>query len=348
MELSGPTDEPIVPPKGGAAEPGCSVLEGPPHQLGLSWALSVNGAEYVALLLWIGKDWSWSQLGWTTAAFFFGTCAAVWIFGMTYYAYSCRLYSEFYKGVVVCLWLIGLYAWMVGEFWTLWYTEGVTGQHALVFEEIGNTIAKWVLLAAAFLYAVFFAVLVPLDVFKSDRQSVILARMEAKSPPCPQWAVGYCREFRIYSSVHFFTWVLKDALWAWEQPIAYGIAFVATVLLNVDLLWRFGTHRDQYIDFVNYLAILFWVMANGLWAFGELVANTDATEDQFRQYSWPQWQVIHGTSFQFRYSAGWMFLLSGLCLFAFYVHWIFVTGKKKLPSYEDFEKIGGCDDNVLC
>lgn len=127
------------------------------------------------------------------------------------------------------------------------------------------------------------------------------------------------------------------------MPIAYGAAFIATLILNVDLIWRFSTRPEFYIDFVHYLVILFWVIANGLWAFGEMVANTDATEDQFRRYSWPQWQLIHGTNFEYRYAAGWIFLLSGLVLLSFYVHWMVVSIRRKLPPYGDTDMSGQFD-----
>ena len=347
MDLVDPSDEPIhtnaavllvATAEEKATTSKCPVLRGPPHRLSLSWALSVYGSEYVALLLWIIKDWSWSQLGWTTTALFFGALAELWILSMAFRAYRDRLYSELYKRVTLFLWLSGLFAWMLGEFWTLWYAGAdLLGQHALLYEERGNTIARWVLLAAVLLEALFFVVLVPFDVFASDRESPVMKQLsQARNLPCPAWAQTYFREFRVYSDLHLFTWVLKDCMWAWEEPVAYGMAFILTVLLNFDLLWRFATHRDCYIDFANYLVILFWVFANGLWATGELVANANATVDQFRRYTWPQWQIIQGTTFQFRYSAGWVFLFSGICLFSFYLHWFVLTMKRKLPSYHDF------------
>ena len=312
---------------------GCSLCEGPPHRLCAAWAVSPNGSDYVGLLLWIGKDWCWSQLGWTTPAIGFGICALVWLLLSVWHSYRRRLYSEVYKGLVIWLWLLGLFAWMMGEFWTLWYSEGV-GQHAYVFEQVGNNIARWVLLGATVLYVVYFAILIPRGVFDDDRRSPVLQRLAAKDPPCPRWASAF-RDYQTYSSVHFFTWALKDTLWAWELPYAYAVAFAVTVLLNLDLLCRLGTHKGLYVDFINYLVILFWVLANGLWAYGELVANSEATDDQFRRYSWPQWQIIHGTSFEFRYAAGWIFFASGLSLLAFYGHWTVRTLQGKLPSYNE-------------
>ena len=120
------------------------------------------------------------------------------------------------------------------------------------------------------------------------------------------------------------------------MPRCYGVAFGITLLINLDLLWRLAKSRDFSIDFVNYLVTLLWVLANGLWAFGEMVANVDATEDEFRRYSWPNWQDIHGTYFQFRFAAGWVFLLAVVVLFGFYLHWIVVSMRRKLPSYEDY------------
>eukprot|EP00977_Amphora_coffeiformis_P025325 scaffold19245_cov199-Amphora_coffeaeformis.AAC.20 len=415
---------------------------GPPHGLCGAWART-EGTEYVAMALWIGKDWSWSQLRWTVTAYACGTAAASWIVWThvwqhvrPYYHYhdnggsGAICYSELYKGTVVTLWLTGLYAWMMGDLWDLWMAETIASTSLTnVYNENGDQdnadddekfdwgqfLARWILLSAVLLFTLFFLVLVPLDVFKADRKLPMVQHMQAKSPPCPPfwyprcaaaagggggaWGGGrrredaetatidgvvlttaednhnnnnnsddddddYVPEFRIYASLHFYTWVLKDCMWAWELPLAYFAAFLLTICLNVDLLCRFARHgrnqhqaqlqlgaqqrasqqstthdntiltNDVYIDFWNYVVILLWVVANGLWAFGELVANAAATQDQFRRYTWPQWQVIHGATFQFRYAAGWVFLAAALVLTVFYTHWMIRTLQKRLPQFE--------------
>ena len=312
-----------------------SVWSGPPHALSVTW-LCQYGSEYVAIVLWIGKDWSWSQLRWTNTAFFFGTLAAAWLFGTTVYTHwRLGLYSETYKNVILCLWLVALYAWMMGDLWTLWFAdEGMTVDDARVYQALGLTIAQWVLFAAVVLYTIFFVVLVPLDVFATaDRNSPWVQQLEQRNPSPPSCFA----EFRIYAALHFYTWVLKDCMWAWELPLLYFAAFIVTVLLNLDLLRRFARHTtsNMYIEFWNYVVIFLWVLANGSWAFGELVANAAATEDQFRKYTWPHWKVIRGTTFHFRYTAGWIFLVATLLLGLFYAHWILRTLQKRLPPFQE-------------
>lgn len=309
--------------------------EGPPHTLCWTWATE-RGADYVALLLWIVKDWSWSQLRWTETAFVFGTAAAIWIVGTTVLgAYHYKLYSETYKGIVLILWLAALYAWMMGEFWTLWMAH--RDRYEDIFRDGGATIAKWVLLMAVLLYTVFFGVCVPMDIFADDRQCKLLESLKAESPPFP--ATDLFKEFRIYSALHFYSWVLKDCMWAWELPTAYAIAFGLTIALNLDLLWRFASNKkaNNYVDIVHYVVILLWVTANGLWAFGELVANTAATDEQFRSYTWPHWKVIPRATFHFRYAAGWVFLVAAVILGTFYIHWIVRTMQGRLPAYRELE-----------
>lgn len=310
--------------------------EGPPHALSLEWATE-RGADYVALLLWIVKDWSWSQWRWTVSAFAFGTAAAIWIVGTTLYTtYQYRLYSETFKGFVLTLWLAALYVWMMGEFWTLWMAHHEMYEN--IFQDGGATIAKWVLLVAVLLYTTFFVVAVPLDVFAEDRQnSKVLQRLEETSPSFP--ARNLFKEFRIYSALHFYTWVLKDCMWAWELPTACALAFGVTIGLNFDLLWRFASNKNEnnYIDLIHYVVIFLWVVANGLWAFGELVANTTATDDQFRKYTWPHWKDIPRTTFHFRYAAGWVFFVAASILVVFYLHWIVRTLQGRLLSYREFD-----------
>ena len=319
------------------------VLQGPPHAFDVAWTYR-QGADYVALCLWIGKDWSWLQLRWTTTAFFFGTTAAIWmIVTCAYLPYRQRIYSEAYKGVILCCWLLGLYGWMLGDLWTLWFVPR-SDKNALMYSEFGNAIARYVLLAAVILYTLFYAILVPLDVFAADRDLAVVQMMERKSPPLPACGRRYFKEFRMYSSLHFYTWVVKDCLWSWGFPLAYFFTFCVTVALNLDLLMRFAHHsgdgasgNNLYIDFVNYFVSLLWVAANGLWAFGELVANAAATEDQFRRYTWPHWQNIRHTTFQYRFAAGWVFLAAASILVVFYSHWIVRSWQGKLPSLAEEE-----------
>ena len=339
------------------------LWQGPPHALTLRWAASA-GAEYVAMVLWIAKDWSWSEVGWTVTAATCGTAAALWIV-TTHVVGNVGLGSELYKGVVMSVWLGGLYGWMMGDMWALWFADTTTTtttttatimmdpqqqQQEPQQVDVGQTMARVVLLLAVVLFTIFFLVLLPMDVFAADRTSPVIQRIAAKSPPCPRvWAAavaatggcgGGVPEFRMYAALHFYTWVLKDCMWAWELPTVYFLAFCVTIALNIDLLYRFARH-GSYIDFWNYVVILLWVVANGLWAFGELVANAAATDDQFRTYQWPHWHKIQGATFQFRYAAGWVFFMAAAVLIVFYTHWIVRTWQARLPPFVDDE----CDDD---
>ena len=476
------------------------------------------------MVLWIVKDWSWSQLRWTVTAFSFGTVAIVWIVYTHVYRHLYHpqptttltttmttttsttttttkyriCYSELYKGIIITLWLSGLYAWMMGDLWDLWMTEGIetatndNERHerrrqqqqpqnetdddevdrvsaVAVTDDVGEFLARWILLAAAALFTVYFAVLVPMDAFASDRTISTVRNMGTKGPPCPRfWSavvsrggwdrcrrnhhvscpICRCRdhprrccfcyhghddvdtdtgaiddgglrdrdgihrdiiataegttivsytndhdddnnnnntedrndtsEFRTYANLHFYTWVLKDCMWAWDLPLAYFVAFLLTIALNVDLLCRYARHgrvlherqqrrqrqqqsissdtampssrivvvpNDAYIDFWNYVIILLWVIANGSWAFGEMVANAAATRDQFRRYTWPRWHVIRGATFHFRYAAGWVFCAAACGLIAFYARWYVLTVQQQLPPFRVEYDDGVHDDN---
>mmetsp|Transcript_12157 Transcript_12157/g.20658 ORF Transcript_12157/g.20658 Transcript_12157/m.20658 type:complete len:167 (+) Transcript_12157:1537-2037(+) len=97
------------------------------------------------------------------------------------------------------------------------------------------------------------------------------------------------------------------------------------MLLNMDLLYLFATHRDQAIDFWHYLSMFFWLFANGLWAFGELyreLPNDDAiTDDQWDAYAWPT-LPLPNEHFSARYAAGFFMMAAAVTLLVFYVYWI--------------------------
>lgn len=262
---------------------------------------------------------------------------------MTYSAVRSRLYSEAYLAFGLLLWLLANCSWMVGEFRTLWYSSTSSTEDDTVaeqYEEKGQTVARYLLLTAVVMYVAFFAILVPFDAFASDRESSAMRCLAAMSPPCPKHKLfRWMKEFRIFASLHFTSWAVKDCLWAWELPLAYGAAFMLTVVLNVDLLWRLGTHRQLYIDFVHCSVLLLWVVANGMWAMGEMTTEVGSSEDQYRLYRFdlvnPQ---IPDSAFQLRYVAGWVFFLAVSILVMFYIHWAVVTLTKRAPSYAAFSK----------
>ena len=261
-QATSPLNESLQQPE--ESEPSSLLWDGPPHAMSAAWAW--KKPEYIALVLWIGKDWSWSQLKWTPTAFLFGTAAVIWIGVMTWNTFRREQYAEAYQNVILCLWVAALYAWMMGDLVGLWWwTESE------VCQEYGQAVAQWVLLAAWVGDTIFFAVLVPLQVFAEQPFAYPLP-----SPP----ASRYFGDFRTYAALHFYMWVIKDCLWAWECPVIYFVAFVITMTLNIDILRRLARHQSKqdnvYIDFWNYVVILLWVLANGLWAFGELVANAAA------------------------------------------------------------------------
>jgi hypothetical protein len=155
------------------------------------------------------------------------------------------------------------------------------------------------------------------------------------SPPCP--AIDYFREWRIWSSLHLFAWAVKDCFWAWDLPTAYAMGFGVTVSLNVDHLYRLACHKHQYTSFVQYFVVLLWVLANGVWALGELTLEGDLAWDAFREYRFVG--SLLSPEFLPRRLAGWFFVSAAGVLVAFYVQWVVVTHGGTTISYKDFIKL---------
>jgi hypothetical protein len=137
--------------------------------------------------------------------------------------------------------------------------------------------------------------------------------------------------------------------WVYNWPRAYIMGFGPTVLLNIDLLYLFASHRDQLIDFVHCASYLLWVLANGIWAYGEMytelpppgVSEDDfIPEEDWDSYNWP-W-LPPTRHFGARYASGVVFAINGLMLAAFYIYWIVVTIRCP-PVEEDIDD----DDEFL-
>jgi len=306
------------------------LFEGPPYKLCWEWFLDLPGAEYVGLYLWLIKDACWSQIRWSKG---FGILAMLWLGGMTVSALRSTLYSEAYLACGLFLWLLANFCWMISEFTSLRWIPGEER-----YEEIGHALAKYLLLLSVVALVIFFSILVPLDVFASDRKSELLCRFEATSPPCPKIVIKWLKEFRIYASLHLLAWAIKDCLWAWNLAIPYLIAFICTILLNIDLIYRFSRYTLQYINLIHAILVLLWVLANGVWALGELSAEVGLSEDEFRKYQFVlQRSNISNPAFEPRWLAGYVFIFAVLVLVAFYIQWIVVTIKGRVSSYDDFQ-----------
>mmetsp|Transcript_369 Transcript_369/g.417 ORF Transcript_369/g.417 Transcript_369/m.417 type:complete len:123 (-) Transcript_369:630-998(-) len=93
---------------------------------------------------------------------------------------------------------------------------------------------------------------------------------------------------------------------------------------------------------MHYLALLFWLLANGVWAVGELYVenpNDDKIDRAaIRNYSWFSNDV--DPLLQYRHDSGWLFLASALVLVAMYIIWALCTlfGPTRVDNMENLSE----------
>lgn len=74
------------------------------------------------------------------------------------------------------------------------------------------------------------------------------------------------RNLRAAENFHIVLWLLKDLCWVmvWK-PLGLAM-FVPTLLMAVAIAWRLRGDRGELL---HALAVVCWIMANGVWMMGE-------------------------------------------------------------------------------
>ncbi len=87
------------------------------------------------------------------------------------------------------------------------------------------------------------------------------------------------RSLRANENLHIVLWLLKDLCWLMGFKVMGAVIFVPTVLMAVWIAWR---NRAETSELLHSAAVVFWIMANGVWMLGEFwYADTK------RQYAVP-------------------------------------------------------------
>ena len=313
-------------------EPGCSLCKAPQHQFHYQYFLSLPGCEYFQIYLWILKDWSWNQYTLMSTSIIFGLLALIWILCMVSFALAQRIYSEAFIGTAAFLWLFANFVWMCGDFWQLDGRENGDQVYDTCYQISRGLMTTSVVMLVTFLF-----IFLPCRTFKSDKQQPILMKLAATSPPVPQ-IVGSSifEEFREWEIIHLLLWALKDTFWVWDLFIPYMIAFLCTMTFAIDLIWRFSTYTNQYLETVHSIVIFLWVLANGIWALGELDTERDLSLQDRQNYSF--FQPLNTNKLLPRRISGWVFLLTSIYILVFFIQWTIVSWRGKVPTYQEHQQ----------
>jgi hypothetical protein len=72
--------------------------------------------------------------------------------------------------------------------------------------------------------------------------------------------------FRKFENFHIVLWLIKDFCWIADQKIAGLIMIFPTIFMAIYITYMSRTYPT---DFAHNLAVVFWIMANSVWMFGE-------------------------------------------------------------------------------
>lgn len=304
------------------AEKGSSLKQGFPISLSLKWVLSVHGIEYIQLYLWFIKDWSWCTMRWVYVGIISGSLAMIWSILLLFLSLGAHLYGEAFLAVGMICWLSAQFIWMIGEFWN----ENFLDDGEDFYQACLKT-ARGFAASSSLILLFYFLILLPSGFFDWERRTNKLALRLSHDAPPPRFPSIF-KTFREYETLHLLFWAIKDMCWIFDLPEYYAIGYIPTLILNVDLLYLYATHLNQYIDFWHCFLCFIWVLSNGVWAYGEMEDENpndgiNISDEDWDAFNWPSFP--DNLYFQDRYIACWIFCLGPVIMFSFYLHWVYIT-----------------------
>jgi hypothetical protein len=226
------------------------------HMRHVEYLFSIRGWDNFHIYLWILKDLAWTLDNfWMSAVC--GSMAVAWCGILVAVAYRSEDWEEIYMLVSTILWIVGNFWWMAAE------TDivGDDDTHALQTSYMLETGLGWL--------AIFYLVLRPLNVIKETpavTQQFLVLDLHPR--------FSYFKNWRQYEYLHMLFWISKDLSWNRYYKPTWWAAFVMTTLLGIDFIWV-SYKKGYVVDVAHYVAQLFWVFANGAWAYGELYTDLD-------------------------------------------------------------------------
>ena len=119
----------------------------------------------------------------------------------------------------------------------------------------------------------YFVILKPFRIFERlglPSQSSLAAHKEHFTSVDIQPRFPCFANWREYEQIHILFWLGKDYAWnSIDAPLWY-VCSISTLLIGVDFMWESAQQENAGIEFAHYLATFFWIIANMIWAIGEI------------------------------------------------------------------------------
>lgn len=272
------------------------------------------------------KDLAWMQ-NWLYPGMIFGCLAIIWSGYLLHRAVRYRNIYECCVTTAQTLWLIANFYWMSGELHDLTFTN--QKEQFLEHQET----ASYIMIAALCLLAVYYLIIRQIHSLKPTPRALAIyddIGLKSKYP----WVFGTWRE---YENSHILFWLGKDFAWTITNKPLWIIFAIPTMLIAVDFVYETFLVKRIFIEHMHYCAQFLWVVANILWAFGELF---------FPTYDFPYGlgSTSPNATKTYRWYSSWILIGAYAILALLYAVWIPLTCLHRLPA-DDYNAVDLVSDS---
>lgn len=206
-----------------------------------SWFMTIVGAEYFHVYLWIAKDLSWTQ-DFKSLSLIFGTFATLWCVVIFFNAFRAGNNDEVYSTAALFMWIFANYWWMTGEVHDDNYPDEVSIYDQRALE------SAWILSAAVCFLTVYYFIVIPFKLMPVSAEAIAAYDDGTVKP-----RFSYLKTFRQYENLHMYFWLMKDLLWNRNLVTMWFIMLVPALFLAADFIFISAFEKVSYhnIHFPN-------------------------------------------------------------------------------------------------
>ena len=308
------------------SERGLCWLELPDEPWHIMYYFSSRGHDNFHIYLWIIKDVAWMQ-DWFWVGHIFGGLALVWILFIVVKALRRGEKSQAWIALSQALWLAANFLWMSGEL------QDCQFPHRESMYDSYDRVAGVVQVTALCMISSYYLIVVPYKRLFYHKKSHPASSTPSYAPT-ETLSTGFPVLFQTwtdYENAHILFWLGKDCAWNLEVPPMWVFFMVPTLMIGCDFAWKSMWKKRLVIDHAHYLAQLFWVLSNAVWAAVELFFDEDGPLDE--PVSLLSWNATARQSG--RWYASWVCVMACVPLVSLYVVWFWATATGRIVIPEE-------------
>jgi len=276
----------------------------------IDYFTTVRGVEFLQLYFWLLKDFAWTN-DYYAMGLTFGALAlfmTVWLIGMTIHY---KNWIELWHYIATFIWLWGNYWWAYGELHDHEYPDDkpIYDKHTID--------TSWILTSGLCWLGAYYLIILPFHLMPKipDEVHDLFDECPVALPATVAAVFPYLRNVE---NLHILSWLGKDCAWAFAIQSMWIVFLIPTVVLSFIFVVVTSFQKHRFVSNLHYLVQFLWVIANVVWAYGELWSRDDDEPHNVFEFN-------STTRSTFRWYSTWI-LFSGLLVICFiYVIWIPLT-----------------------